>query len=163
MNKEVESIISQVRTAFACNVYPGDDNLTVYDPQGREFDETFKTLRGKKWEEFPLATFLAGDTPVPDLTAHAFHYYLPAMLIASLGYTDLSASCANLIAFYLSPESSRMEGEYGFDDTDRFEQRINLLTAAQKQAIRRVLDEYVARHWIDSERLKGIVEVLWGG
>lgn len=137
-----------IQTAFATNVYPGDDRLTVYDIAGREYDETFQLLHGKTWREMPVAEFLGGDTPLPDLTAESFHYYLPALLIASIDDTaDFNADIAGKLMFHLSPTSASVGGEFAFDDVERYEHKMSLLTKCQRDVVIRALEEYVARGW----------------
>jgi hypothetical protein len=136
--------------AFSNNVYPGDDRLTVYDPAGRECDETFQLLRGKTWQECPVAEFLRGDTPIPDLTPEAFCYYMPAMLIASIGDSDVAGDVCGSVCFFLSPSSARCtEGELylQYDHTEEYMRRMGMFTKHQRNVMIRVLEEYVARGW----------------
>jgi hypothetical protein len=93
------SLPDDIMAAFADTPYPGDDRLTVYNPSGRDYDETFQLLRGRSWRDMPVVEFICGDTPIPDLTPEAFHYYTPALLLASLDDTvhansDIAASLA---------------------------------------------------------------------
>jgi hypothetical protein len=144
-----------VRQAFADNEYPGDARITIYDEAGRQYDETYQLLRGKSWEAMPVATFLRGDTPIPDLTPEAFHYYMPALLLASLAG---DAEVADSLAFYLSPAAARQtEGEFPYDDTENYNRRLSLFTKVQREAIERVVMEFVARGWV---REKDIAETI---
>lgn len=106
-----------IEAAFADVEYPGDDRLTVYGKKGRAYDETWKLLKGKGWREMPVREFITGDTPLPDLTPQAFHYYLPALLRASV--TDgLSVYVLDSLTFYLNPQNARSnDPEFGYDFT----------------------------------------------
>ncbi len=135
---------SRIRAAFADSQYPGDDQLTVYDPQGREFDETFRLLRGTAWESVDVQEFLSGDTPVPDLTPKAFCYYLPALLITAL---KEAPDIANLLVFYFTPSSSDLfpDAADGLGFRAGLEERLSLLTREQRLLIADVLCEFVDR------------------
>ena len=146
--------------AFADVSYPGDDRLTVYDPGGREYDETYQLLRGKMWRDFPVVEFMHGDTPIPDLSPEAFHYYMPALLIASLD-ENVEVDVSGSLAFYLSPASAKQtDGEFRYDDTEAYNQRMSLFTEPQRAVIIRVLEEYVARGWETENDIRKTVEVL---
>jgi hypothetical protein len=157
----VHSLEDAIRHAFAENVYPGDEAITVYDPGGHDYDETYKLLRGKTWEQMPVATFIQGDTPIPDLTPDAFHYYMPALLLASLAG---DADVADSLAFYLSPAAARQtEGEFPYDDTENYNRRLSLFTKVQREAIERVLLEFVARGWIREQDVAETIESVRRG
>src|SRR5688572_25646865 len=95
-------INATIDEAFADVQYPGDDQLTVYRAEGREYDTTWKLLQGKDWRDMPVFEFMTCDTPIPDLTPQAFHYYLPALLKASFD-VNLSANVLGSLTFYLNP------------------------------------------------------------
>ncbi len=139
-------LLEAIAGAFADCAYPGDDHLTVYDRAGWEYDETRKLLRGKTWQEMPVHEFLSGDTPIPDLTPNAFHYFLPALLIESFGHDvhDVAGS----LTFYLSPSSAKCdEKPYDYDATDEYNERLSRFTPDQLDVIIRVLQEYKRRGW----------------
>jgi hypothetical protein len=150
--------------AFADSSYPGDDRLTVYDAAGREYDETFQLLRGRDWREMPVVEFIQGDTPIPDLTPESFHYYMPALVLASLDDTvDLNSDIADSLAFFLSPSSARnTTGEFPYDCTEEYNDRMSRFSEDQRAVIIRVLEEYVARGWEDEEDVRQTIEFLRG-
>ena len=164
-NQQREDNSSALRNAiadtFSDNAYPGDEHLTVGNAGGREYDTTFQLLRGKKWQECPVAEFIDGDTPIPDLTPEAFHYFMPALLIASIDGSDVDSDVAHSLAFYLSPRSARCpDGEFPYDDTEGYLRRMRLFTTGQREAIIQVLDEYVARGWEEREAAQPTIEFL---
>jgi len=157
----IQTLINDIRAIFADSVYPGDENITESDPAGREFDETWQLLRGKTWQNLPVGEFLSGDTPIPDLTPKAFHYFLPGLLISSLNVCEETAvEVADALEFYLSPDSAHADGEFAFDDTDRFSRKMSLLTDRQRAVIVRVFEEYVHRGWTTHEKLESIANSL---
>jgi hypothetical protein len=155
------ALTEAIAHVFSDNHYPGDDRLTVYDVAGREFDETFQLLRGKTWQECPVAEFIRGDTPIPDLTPEAFHYFMPALLIASLEASDIGGDVCGTLTFYLSPGSARCtEGEFQYDHTEDYLRRMRLFSKEQREVIIQVINEYVARGWEEIESAQPTIEFL---
>ena len=153
-----------IRAAFSGVSYPGDDRLTVYLAEGREYDETFKLLRGKSWSEFPVADFIWGDTPIPDLAPEAFHYYMPALLLASLDVNhETAGNYASSLMFFLSPSNARLttgEPYLQYDDTENFERRMSLFNRDQRKVMISVLREYVTLGWATAEEIAEAVASL---
>ncbi|MCA9182810.1 MAG: hypothetical protein KDA51_15220, partial [Planctomycetales bacterium] len=93
--------------------------------------------------------------------AHAFHYYLPAMLIASLGSSaEVSAYLVNALLFYFSPSHASCGGEFAYDDTDRFNFKLRLLSPQQRDAIVQVFERYVDRGWVDEVEVQESMNCL---
>lgn len=129
----------RIRAAFAENRYPGDDRLTV----GGSTDESFQVLKGKTWQEIPVREFMSGDTPIPDLTLEAFHYYMPALLIASL---HECADVASALTFYLTPSKcAAVSPEHGKECLER----LSVFDAEQREVIADVFRVFVQRGWED--------------
>ena len=155
----VVALVKRIHAAFAENRYPGDDHLTVYLRRGRKFDETFQLLRGKTWQEMPVDDFISGDTPIPDLTPEAFHYYMPALLLAALdGCSDL----AGALTFHFTPSFHEQLARQYEEDEHRevFEKRVALFTAEQRRIIADVLREFAHRGWEDANDVREAVEFL---
>ena len=94
----------------------------------------------------PVYEFITGDTPIPDLTPQAFHYYLPALLMASLtdGINDYVS-----VEWHLNPANAKSDHpEFGYDATEEFQQFCSLLTPAQVKAIAATIEEWRARDWL---------------
>lgn len=152
------SISDIIDRAFADTVYPGDDDLTVYKKEGREYDETWKLLRGKDWRVMPVYDFITGDTPIPDLTPQAFHYYLPALLKASLS-NDLRDWVLDAITFYLNPKSWFSDHpQYGYDSRQMFESFLSSLTKLQAGAVLAVVEEWRSGKCLDEEEYRELLE-----
>lgn len=157
------SALSQsVTMAFEDVPYPGDDDLTVYDQAGREFDETWRLLNGIRWQDFPVEEFIRGDTPIPDLTPAAFHYYMPALLIAALnGNDDVGQS----LAFCLSPSSAlNSEGPSytHYDDRKGFRARLAMFSSRQREVMIEVLQALVALWQGDEAAAEAIATLRCG-
>jgi hypothetical protein len=156
MSELTDSIVA----AFADNEYPGDTRLTVYGDSPLDCDETRRLLIGRSWQDFPAAEFIQGDTPFPDLSPEAFHYYMPALLLASLDRTfDLNSDLAHSIVFYLSPRGAFEEGEFGYDDREGFQQRMAQFTPTQREVMAETLKEYV-RAYCDDKWTRETIDFL---
>jgi hypothetical protein len=144
--------------AFADVEYPGDDHLTVYRKEGREFDETRKLLKGRDWREMPVQAFIMGDTPIPDLTPQGFRYYLPALLKASLT-EELSDLVLDSLTFYLNPKNIRSDDpEFGYDRTAEHEQFRSLLSNRQIAAVKATIEQWHIRSWIGDDEYAELCE-----
>lgn len=156
----MSTLRESIEAAFRGVAHPGDDSLTVYNAEGRDFDETFQLLKDTQWPELPIAEFMRGDTPFPDLTPKAFHYFMPAFLIASLDDT-LGADVSESLVFHLSPENAKQtDGEFPYDNTDVYNNRIALFNYAQRRVIIDLLNEFVRREWYESDEVANIIDRL---
>lgn len=160
-----QSLVDAIRSVFADNAYPGDDRITLFNAEGRDYDETFKLLRGRSWQVMPVAQFIQGDTPIPDLTPEAFRYYMPALLLAAIDdQFYLNTDVASSITFFLSPQGARCtEGEFPYDDVDNYNRRLSLFTEPERDVIVRVLQELRSRDWIDEDYARTTVEAVRRG
>src|SRR5687768_14020390 len=142
----MRSVFEMIDRAFEENTYPGDQELTV---DARETDETWKLLHGKDWRNMPVAEFMSGDTPFPNLTPRSFHFYLPALLKGSLK-EDLAGDVLHSLAFYLNPTAMQC-GDPNWDNPVRhkFERFRSLLTATQLETMQAVFEQWREGGWID--------------
>lgn len=160
----MDTLLQSIAMAFKEVPYPGDDNLTVYDPAGRGFDETWQLLRGTAWQDFPVEAFMRGDTPIPDLSPAAFHYYMPALLTAALDGDD-DCDVGDSLAFSLSPSSAaNVDGPSytHYDDRKGFRERLALFSPTQREVMIQVLKE-LAQRWNDEGSVADAIESLRSG
>jgi hypothetical protein len=149
-----------IEAAFRTVPHPGDDNLTVYNTEGRDCDETFQLLKDTVWTNLPITEFMQGDTPFIDLTSEAFHYFMPAFLIASLDDT-LEVDVSDALVFHLSPECAKQtEGEFPYDNTAGYNDRMALFNSTQRRVIIAVLNEFVRREWFEADEIAKIIDRL---
>jgi len=139
------AFFDMIDAAFAETAYPGDDELTVYEKGGRDYDETWRLLRGLRWQDMPVIEFISGDTPIPDLTPKALHYYLPALLRASL-MEELAGYVLPSLGFYLNP-NARQCGDPSWDEPRRadYVRLRSLLTDRQILCMQAVFEEWLVR------------------
>jgi hypothetical protein len=153
---------SMVQTAFAPRPYPGDAVLVQTDVPSGEAPAVERFLRGRHWSD------VSQDPDFPRLagacaawaTPAAFCFYLPAFLERSLGGDPAGGSVAQALETALLPPdqwaSARDLPEKYFPRealNDLFEQRVGLLTAAERAATIDVL-EFLAKAY-DAEGLGG--------
>ena len=159
----MSELTDAIAVAFADNVYPGDARLTAYDQSPLQYDETRRLLIGRSWQNFPAAEFIGGDTPFPDLSPEAFHYYMPALLLASLDPAlDVNSDIAHSVVFNLSPSSAFAEGEFGYDDREGYRQRMALFTTEQRRVMVETLRMYVRLDFEMDEWIREAVDFLTG-
>lgn len=156
------SLKDSIAAAFENVPYPGDDHLTIYPPEHRKFDETFNLLRGRHWRDMPVDQFISGDTPFPDLTPEAFHFYMPALLIASIDPDfQFCSDVAFSVTYNLSPASAKnTDGPFPFDNTLQWNARMQLFDRTQSAVIVCVLEEYVKLGWETSDTIADTVNFL---
>jgi hypothetical protein len=83
------------------------------------------------------------------------------LLIASIDETyDESGDVSEALSFYLSPTSASATGEFAYDCTEEYNQRISLLTECQREVVIKVLREYVALGWETEETISETVARL---
>ena len=156
----MSSLHKSIEAAFHNVPHPGDDNLTVYNAEGRDDDETFQLLTDTAWKDLSVGKFMLGDTPFPDLAPRAFHYFMPSFLTAILDVTadDL---VADSLLFHLSPENAkRTEGTLTYDNTVGYNQLMGLLNTAQRRVIIDVFRECIRREWFVAEELNSLFDEL---
>jgi len=125
-----EKIIS----AFADVHYPGDDCLGA--PDGRDDGENVtEFFRGKDWRWLKSNELACGPHALHFMTLEAFHYYLPAYLLASL--EEDSGDVIDAVFHKITPPRPNVVFPH-LDNraVDEFQMRYEYFSPAQKQAVR---------------------------
>jgi hypothetical protein len=106
----VEDLAKEIESAFQDVTYPGDDNL-VYDNSGRYWDvrEAAQAFKSQHWKTIPLKVIVSNRDHLPFLTPAAFHFFLPAFLLASLLHPVEADTLNDNLIYLLTPP----------DETDR--------------------------------------------
>lgn len=126
-------LVRSIQWAWADVTYPGDENIFVpdsYDDEG--ITEYFS---GTTWKGHNTAELRAYQTALSSFfTPTAYHYWLPAYLIAAVEDPDeLSQGVDSLIRSFIPPnDSATFIAEH--------RERMRLLTKEQKLAIVGVLE-----------------------
>jgi hypothetical protein len=123
-----------VKEVFADSNYPSDDPLIVgaasQDVLDPESEEVYNAFAGKKWQDVDRTHFIYWPQAIPFFTPVAFVYYLPGILLASLGFDEESGYFTESFITRLTADKNR-EGD--------FSQITALLTPGQN----RVIAEYL--------------------
>jgi hypothetical protein len=162
----------RVERAFAARPYPGDDRIADADSHYEDYEGHAVTAfhRGKRWQDLTLRHLL--DDYPGDATAclafmkpEGWRYYLPAYLLMALQWDEADALADAVIGALTHPRTQpssliRVAHDLGLDaekvladHTERFEQRVSGLTAAERDAIRGVLLYLAERADAENARL----------
>lgn len=156
--ESVACAIRKVRSAWQTSMYtPGIERALQEGAEHEEARELASLLRGTTWDMVPEGVLLA-ECPSPwILGSHAFCYYLPALLIATLKYPDDMAP--RLLGSLEAPKKPRAHS--------RFLRRFSVLSQEQVQAVACVLNCLPALVSEDdrdrvSIRVRRALERFWG-
>ncbi|WP_455220471.1 DUF6714 family protein [Kaarinaea lacus] len=95
MNQELEE---KINTAFSRNTIPeGKLCSSEYD-----YEDTHFGFTGTTWQEHDALFLRKHASSLSFFTAEAFHYYLPAFMMAELKAPDTADIIAESIAFHLT-------------------------------------------------------------
>ncbi len=129
LSEDERQLARKVEQAFAGVSYPGDLNL-VANPSDPDSMELRESLRGKHWSVLPLQTIFYHRGDLSFLTAAAFQFYLPALLLGALLYPVETDTLRENLFYTLTPPPRDQEG------TTRFQERIRGLQDDQLGVIR---------------------------
>jgi uncharacterized protein DUF6714 len=134
--KVSREIARAIESAFATVPYPGDDRIVGASAHW-ESPDVLEAFRGKHWREISLDVLFTYRVSLGQLTPEAFHFYVPAALIAALLHSDATDTLRENLFSWLTPPD--VEGyRQGW-----FASRRALFDAPQKAAIRRFVELYV--------------------
>src|SRR5215210_5462243 len=160
-----------VERAFAERPYPGDERIGESDPRYEDYEGHAVTAfhRGKRWQEITLRHLFdeyAGDASacLAFMQPEGWRYYLPAYLLMALEWDEADVITDAVIGGLTHPRAraasfTRVAHDLGLDPeavlaqhTERFEQRISGLTAAELGAVCAVLGYLAGRADQDNAR-----------
>ena len=131
-----------IESAFAAVPYPGDDNITrCTHADCLECEEIAAHFRGTTWRDHTIKKLWQFNSAIALFTPPAFHYFLPAFMIQSLGRWDAANEIPNFIAYQFLPSKPGMQ-QYHLE-------RWQLLNQRQREAIAAFLREYLNSHSAD--------------
>ncbi len=120
------SLQERIKTAFAEVLYPGDNNITRCPYRCRPCQEIADYFKGKTWEGHGVEDLRDHHTALSLLTPEAFHYFLPAFMLASLESYDKTD---------ILPDSIRFHFEFNLDHRDHFLVRLTKFSEEQRKVI----------------------------
>ena len=139
IDSEAESIIEKIKLAWDSVPYPGDSN--IFTAQSYDDEEITDYFRGTTWQGHSAASLRGHSSAISTFfTPVAFHYWLPAYLIAAIeDPEELDAGLDSLI-------SSLFPQRGGSSFLTEQQERFSLLTNEQKLAVIATL-EFIIQEW----------------
>ncbi|MDB6112373.1 MAG: hypothetical protein JWR69_4123 [Pedosphaera sp.] len=115
-----------IQEAFAGVPYPGDDNITRCPYNCSECRRIADYFKGKEWAQQGTEELRKHHVALSLFTPEAFHYFLPAFMLASID----SYEKGDVI-----PDAIRFHFEYAQEIQGHFTMRMSKLSGAQRKAI----------------------------
>jgi hypothetical protein len=115
-----------IQEAFAGVAYPGDENITRCPYNCAECRRIADYFKGKEWAGQDVEEMRKHHVALSLFTPEAFHYFLPAFMLASID----SYEKGDVI-----PDAIRFHFEYAQEIRGHFTVRMSKLSAAQRKAI----------------------------
>ena len=115
-----------IKAAFASVPYPGDNNITRCPYHCKPCQEIADYFKGKGWEGHSVEDLRDNHTALSLFTPEAFHYFLPAFMLASIeSYDNMD----------ILPDSIRYHFEFNLDHRDYFLVRLERFSDEQRKVI----------------------------
>lgn len=128
-------IVQKTQAAFADNQYPGDENL-VEDSEYWEAINLSEQFKRKNWKVVPLEVLNRYRFNLSLFTPEAFHYYLPALILASVLFRSEVDTLPDNLIYNLTPPN-----EDGLN-MDKFLRIAKSFNTSQKEVIREFIKLY---------------------
>jgi hypothetical protein len=153
-----------VENAFADRQYPGDELIADSDPRYPTYEGHAISAfhRGKRWQEITLSHLCEDYSGDPTaclafMTPEGWRYYLPGYLVMALDWDEADAVGDAVVGALTHPRSreasfTRVAHDLGLEPeaviathSERFEERMSGLSAAELDAVRLVLEHLAER------------------
>lgn len=120
------SLKETIKEVFADVPYPGDSNITHCPYHCNPCEEIAEYFRGKGWEGHSVEDLRDHHTALSLFTPEAFHYFLPAFMLASIeSYDNLN----------ILPDSIRFHFDFNLEHRDHFLVRLTKFSDEQRKVI----------------------------
>ena len=143
-----QDLRERVLSAFEPVPYPGHENISKVRGDSQEGDETYAVFSGRNWRD--RSTWQAASNHSEALTwftPEAFHYFLPAFLLACLDEQIATDGCSNALMWVTHFTSvhprKRKHGLVRAEHTEL----VRRLSPAQRQVMIDVLDDLIEKQW----------------
>lgn len=139
-----EIVRGAIEQAFADVPYPGDDHIvTRGEFMDLERDDVERAFKGKHWREvlaYPVEFLRYHNSALSFFTPEGYHFYLPAYLIATAeNYAQVDV-VSDAVVFSLKSDGRTPES-LAF-----YQERMKMLTSAQRKAIKSFLEFLRGQH-----------------
>ena len=122
----VMALKEKIEEAFAGVPQPDDAYITRCPYNCAECARVAAFFKGKAWKELTVAELKAHHVALTLFTPEAFHYYLPAFMLTSIGAYEKGD---------LIPDAIRFHFEYTAEAQGHFVVRMSKFSPAQRKAI----------------------------
>jgi hypothetical protein len=139
MNSSLMAARDLIMSAFADVPYPGDDHITSHQ-DCLECEAIARYFCGTSWRDHQLAKLWEYHAAIALFTPQAFHYFLPAFMLATLEHPQ----DADLIPHSIASQFTRPLQTENDERCRYFTDRFSLFTAPQRAAIAAFLRGYAA-------------------
>jgi hypothetical protein len=127
-----KQLIDRIEKAWKDVPYPGDDQ--IFTPKSYDDEDVTRYFSGTSWKGHTVQDLRAHSSAISSFfTPAAYHYWLPAFLIAAVEDPDELSQGYDSIIWSLLP-----------NEAAEFEARMALLTDAQKRTIIDVIEHLIA-------------------
>ena len=134
-----ESIVEKIKCAWDGVPYPGDTN--IFTPHSYDDEDITDYFRGTTWEGHAVKSLRRHSSAISTFfTPLAFHFWLPAYLIAAIEDPEELDSGLNSLISSLLPERDNSPSVI------EHQERIALLTNEQRRAVIATL-EFIIQKW----------------
>lgn len=140
-----QPLIAAIEAAWSGSPYPGDAH--IFTPHSYDDEGITDYFRGTTWQGHSAAQLRRMSAAISSFFApRAFHYWLPAFLIAAIQAPDELSQGVDALLFALSPQGPQ-------DRRAELAERLDLLTEAQLEATIAAID------WIGREVLEDVTGI----
>ncbi len=99
---EAAAVIRQIEDAWGDVLYPGDDH--IFTPDSYDDEDIVNYFGGTTWRGHDPAKLRAHSSAFTFFTPEAFHYWLPAFMIAAIQNPEEADVVVNRIPWSLSDD-----------------------------------------------------------
>lgn len=124
--RPADQLVTAIEAAWAGSRYPGDAN--IFTPHSYDDEGITEYFRGTTWQDHSAVQLRRMSSAISSFFApEAFHYWLPAFLIAAIREPEELSQGVDALLFALSPDDPQARrGELA--------ERLSLLTRGQLEA-----------------------------
>jgi hypothetical protein len=136
-----QELVQALVAAFEDSQSPSDDR--IFEPNTAYFfdiDQAIGDFAGKHWKQIPIAVLVKHKDNLPFFTPEAYHFYLPAFLIAAIEYPKQVDVLRDNVIYSLTPPVNNP----GFEAV--FSLRVSMFTRQQAQAVLNFFLNYTEIH-----------------
>lgn len=153
--EQIDVFVLRMREGFEDTLYPGDDNIGLYDTGLHDIKDDFA---GVRWQDVTFPLLWKHRDEWSFFTPDGFRYYFPAFLLALLQFANELDSFAETFIPNLIPPASKDSRHEGLFRT------LDTLNAEQKKLVgiclKMIVEIYPERDWSTIEYPKALEQAI---